>query len=360
MRGPARLLGWKVSGLAEVAAAHPRPGWRRRGGRRVALGVVLAGWVPASAEASARILSHCLARLPGVEHHVVVVANNAEVLERLGGRAPGGFPVVAGSNEEGEFSAYEEGRRYLSEQFGADLSAWMVLNDRLPAYGTAYLDTLSPGLLALAGTTALAAGHFDSRGRPLQFGQYRVPCWLRSNWLLLSGALAAPLGSLCPLKAADFDGLVPPCPPEVGPGGEWLGVPGGEVLGPWLTRPGGWEKAEALSRESWPRLRFKALAIMNEWALSARLGEAGAALVPWRQARALSQLEPGHHFTGEVLALYREQPAFGLGLDMSPTGRAQLAMAVLAHRAGAWRAAEAFAGAAARSARGWLEQAGPA
>jgi hypothetical protein len=144
------------------------------------------------------------------------------------------------------------------------------------------------------------------------------------------------------VSADEYERHVPKCLGKADgwPLSDWLGPGAGGVLREWLTEPGAWPKSEPLTEESWPRLRFKARAIVNEWALSVRLAETGAALVPWRQARIMSRLVPGAPFGSRLLEHYRESLDFGMGIEMSPSGRLRMALAVVAHRAGAEPAAE--------------------
>ena len=104
----------------------------------------------------------------------------------------------------------------------------------------------------------------------------------------------------------------------------------------FLTEPGGvhWTR-EPLSEASWPRLRMKALSIVNEWLLSLRLIDAQVPIVPWRLARAMSCLDTEDAFLHGLLEQYRTDPGFGGGLEGTAPGRLQLAAAVLAGRAGA-------------------------
>ena len=85
---------------------------------------------------------------------------------------------------------------------------------------------------------------------------------------------------------------------------------------------------------------MKALSIVNEWLLSLRLIEADVPIVPWRLARTMSCLGPGDAFLHRLLAQYRADPGFGVGLEGAAPARLQLAAAVFAGRVGATKVAE--------------------
>ncbi len=226
-----------------------------------------------------------------------------------------------------------------------------LVNDRLPAYDTGYLSALTPDLLRFVGSSAVASGRFDSRPRPIRFLGHELFCWIRSNFVLASSEVMKRIGSPRSLGLAEYEVHVPSAfPGSSWPLSTWPGGDAGELLRVWLTMPGGWSKAEPLDGQSWPRLRLKAMAVLNEWLLTARLFENGTALVPWRQLRVMSQLDPALPFSRHLLQMYRGSPRFGLGVDLTSTGRVQLAAAVLASRARAPGTAEKLLSAAGRSA----------
>jgi hypothetical protein len=363
---------WKVAGLAERACSFS---FNRKTKSPLTLGVVLAAWDTAGTAASVKLLEDHLGRLPGVDLSMVAVANNGEVLAdlRRGPRGPrgprGSFDVIAGSNAEAEFSAYEEGRAHIVEGYGAGADGpgpgvWVLVNDRLPAYDTGYLSALTPDLLRFVGSSAVASGRFDSRPRPVGLLGHELYWWIRSNFVLVSSEAMKRIGSPRSLGLAEYEVHVPSAfPGSSWPLSTWPGGDAGELLRVWLTRPGGWSKAGPLDEQSWPRLRLKAMAVLNEWLLTARLFENGTAVVPWRQLRVMSHVNPGLPFGGHLLQMYQGSPRFGLGVDLTSTGRVQLAAAVLASRAGAPGTAEKLlstAGRSAAAAYGASGRAGPA
>jgi hypothetical protein len=177
-------------------------------------------------------------------------------------------------------------------------------------------------------------------------------CYIRSNYVLVSASAVGLFDSLCAVRAKEYAAQVPvERHGEDWPLSGWLGPDLAALLRAFLTVPGrkAWTGAEPLTPASWPRLRMKALSIVNEWLFSLRLIEADIPLVPWRLARAMSRLSPSEAFSQSLLGQYRADAGFGGRLEGSAPGRLQLAAAVLASRAGAVRTAERFLSSAART-----------
>lgn len=343
-----RLAGWKAVGISErlcgVSPGH-------KPGKLLHLGVVLAAWDPTAAVRSVDLVRERLRSLRGVQWSMVVVANNDLVRQALA-HADGEYNVVIGSNREAEFSAYEEGRQSLNAGPEATPDVWMILNDRLPFYKQDCLWGATADLLQFASSVPIAIGAIDFLDRCLELRGQRFRCYIRSNYVLISGAALDRVGSLCAVSADEYALEVPAAfPGPDWPLSAWLGRDPGETLRAFLTVPGrqGWTRAEPLSTTSWPRLRMKALSIVNEWLLSLKLIETGVPIVPWRLARAMSGLSPEERFSQLLLGQYRADPCFGGGLQGSASGRLKLAAAVLAGRAGATKTAGNFLASAAWS-----------
>jgi hypothetical protein len=339
---------WKIVGAGERLC---RASLGREDGRLPRLGVVLAAWDPAAAAQSVDLVLAWLRSLRGAKWSMVVVANNKAVVPALG-PAKGEYTLVAGSNREAEFSAYEEGRHTLVAEAEKAPDVWVILNDRLPFYKADCLCGVTPALLQFASSVPIAAGTIDFLPRYFDLWGQRLRCYIRSNYILVSGAAIDRAGSLCAVSADDYALEVPTAfPGENWPLSAWIGPELGESLRIFLTVPGGvrWTRAEPLTAASWPRLRMKALSIVNEWLFSLRLIGAQVPIVPWRLARAMSRLGPHNAFLHGLLEQYRTDPGFGGGLEAIAPGRLQLAAAVLAARAGATKTAETFLSSAAKS-----------
>ena len=281
---------------------------------------------------------------------MVVVANNNAVERAL--PLNGGYHLMMGSNREAEFSAYEEGRQCLLAAAGPAPDVWVILNDRLPFYKADCLAGITPALLQFAASVPVAAGTVDFLPDYFHLRGQTFHCYIRSNYLLLSAAAIDRARSLCAISADDYAVHVPVTyPGRDWPLSTWLGPQLGGFLLDFLTKPGGrvsWSRAEPLTETSWPRLRMKALSIINEWLLSVRLIEAEVPLVPWRLARAMSGLTSSEAFSQRLLGQYKVDPGFGGALEPNLQGRLSLTAAVLAGRAGAPAVGERFLASAAR------------
>jgi hypothetical protein len=312
----------------------------RRGDRPVSLGVVLAAWDPIHALRSVGLLQRHLKKLAGVTWSMVVVANNDAVLAELRRSGGGGFAVIAGSNQEAEFSAYEEGRQALLRQVRPAPGVWLILNDRFPAYNrrhlwdTRQLSCLNAGLLHLASCVEMASGQVNPFATTIPLWQHRLSCFIGSYWVLVSAGALDRAGPLRSVTATEFGLHAPASFPGYWPLSSWLGPELSGYIAAWLTGPGRWQRAEPLTAVSWNRLRFKALSIVNEKLLSARLTESGVPLVPWRQARAISQLDPGSAFLQTLLQICRDHPDRCAGIALNPRASLLLAVAIIATRAG--------------------------
>ena len=341
------LAEWKAVGVGERLC---RMTLGRENGTVPHLGIVLAAWDPAAAAESVDLVLGRFRRLSGVKCSIVVVANNDDVRRTLAQNG-GEYSVIVGSNEEAEFSAYEEGRQRLVAGTGPAPDVWMILNDRLSFYGADCLWGVTPALVKFASAVPIAAGTIDFLPGYSELRGQELRYYIRSNYVLASADAISRIGSFCTVRAGEYASQVPVEPNGVDwPLSHWLGPDLGEFLRAFLTVPGkkGWTRAEPVNPESWPRLRMKALSIVNEWLLSLRLIEAGVPLVPWRLARAMSRLSPAEAFSQKLLAEYTADPGFGGALEGSAPGRLELAAAVLAARAGATRTAERFLSSAAR------------
>jgi hypothetical protein len=269
---------------------------------------------------------------------MVVVANNDTVLAATlaATTAQGGndVTVIPGSNDEAEFSAYEEGRQALAQRAATAPDIWLIVNDRLPAYAVRQLGSINTDLLYLTSRSEMAPGHIYPLVRPITVWQYRFSCFMSSYWLLLPAGALDRLGSLCSVTMEEYTRHAPTDFPGHWPLSEWLGPELSDYIGAYLTEPRLWSRSEPLDASSWPRLRFKALSIINEKLLSARMIELGLALIPWHQARAMSQLDPTSGFSHSLIEIYKDRPDVGPGIEMTPHGRAYLAGAITAARAG--------------------------
>jgi hypothetical protein len=327
------LVEWKFVGIGERLC---RLSLGRQDGRTPHLGVVLAAWDPSAAAESVDLVLRRLQSLSAVKWSMVVVANNNEVATALA-RPDGEYRLLAGSNREAEFSAYEEGRQFILSGSELRPDVWLIVNDRLPYYKADCLWGVTPALLHFASSVPMASGKIDFLPRHFELQGKKFRCYVRSNYMLVSAAAIDSIGTLCAVSADEYASEVSRAFSGGWPLSAWIGTELGEFLRSFLTEPGGenWMRAEPVSDQSWPRLRLKALSIINEWLLSLKLIDAKVPLVPWRLARDMSRLDPSGKLSQRLLWHYKADPGFGGALEPSLQGRLNLTAAVLAGRAGA-------------------------
>jgi len=212
--------------------------------------------------------------LKGVTWSMVVVVNNDAVLAATTGQGGPEITVIAGSNDEAEFSAYEEGRQAIARQAGPGPDVWLIVNDRLPAYAVRQLRSINTDLLYLISKLEMAPGHIYPLVRPITVWQHRLSCFMSSYWVLLPAGALDRLGSLQSVTMQEYARHVPADFPGYWLLSEWLGPELGDYIRAYLTEPGLWSRSEPLNAISWPRLRSKALSIINEKLLSACLAGA--------------------------------------------------------------------------------------
>lgn len=242
------------------------------------VGIVFAAWDPAASRASLDRIVRMLG--PVSEVTSVAVGNAAPAIEAVTDLAD---LVVAGSNEDAEFSAYDEGLRILHAD-RRSLDVLLLANDRAFSYPLDMRESGTARLLDNVRRHQLAVGHVDALPRPMEVLGRRVHAYLRSNLVLLPFASVRPGLALTSLAAARFDDLVP----VAYPGDcrlDGLGSPDyADFLRGWLTGTrdqDAWYRARPADAASWPELRLKAKSIVNEHLLSVRLEDAGLELVPF-------------------------------------------------------------------------------
>ncbi len=197
--------------------------------------------------------------------------------------------VVRGDNRHGEFSGYDAGVAARLGR-GGPPDVWLICNDRYDAYGH---DFTSLDLATVAGVVAelgALCGQVDRTAAPIGADD---GSWVRSSFMLMGEATRRRIGSFVSVDDAALAGLVPESMPEDGPLFGALGA-FGDHLEDWLTgasRTGltrHWYRAAPATPDTWPALRRKAKAILNEHELSARCRRAGCDLLPIHLVAALA------------------------------------------------------------------------
>lgn len=207
----------------------------------------------------------------------LLVVDNAPEGDLLGE----GYEVIAGSNRAWEFSAWDDGIAHVGTRLGAYDYVHLVTSAFNTLY-TRYLDRIDDDALQSVVGRAVAVGHVDRYGEPVELLGIRSQHWLRSSYLFLPPSELVALGSLVwvPDPNRFFSG--DPAKPfrEDAPISENYR----RYILDWLTGQGTgqgttWHSRFQLDVSTLPFFQAKATAILNEQLLSIRLRRQGCALV---------------------------------------------------------------------------------
>jgi len=225
------------------------------------------------------LLAHYARHLPSVEREILVIDN--ALPESHVEPKKDGVTLIGGSNEHWEFSAWDSGIRFLGSRLRGFDVVHLVTSAFRELYND-YIDLCDERLLSSVRRRSIALGHIDHYGEPVHFLGRVSQSWIRTSFLFLPPHELAMLGSLVSVRdEAQFFGgdaaapFLPDAPLNAGYRQNILG---------WLTGAGTgqgteWHSRFNLTAETLPRFRAKAMAILNEHALSIRLREQGCATV---------------------------------------------------------------------------------
>lgn len=217
-------------------------------------------------------------RMPGIERAVIVVDNAlpAKLIEQTPQRA-----LIGGDNSAWEFTGFDCGLRFV----GSRIWQYDLVHFATSAFNTLYtdyLDRFDEALLALVARHPVSIGHIDCYNEPVELLGFRLQHWIRSCFFFVPPAEALMLGSFASLTDGRpfFSG--DPAQPfrHDAPISEnyrryildWLT---GEDIGQGVR----WHSRLSLTKETLQSFEGKALAILNEQLLSARLRAMGCAVV---------------------------------------------------------------------------------
>lgn len=232
------------------------------------------------AEALPRIDEIFRRRMPGVARRTVVVDN---ALPR--GRiepAAGGVTVIGGDNSAWEFSAWDEGIRFL----GAELDGYDLIHIATSAFDTlytGYLKRFDDALLAEVARRRVACGHLDYYDTPVTILGEVSQHWIRSSFLVLAPAELRRLGSLVSVgpsqRAALFSGdPAAPFRADAPISENYRRYVTDWLLGAGTGQGTEWHSRFELTAGTLGFFEQKTMAIFNEQMLSVRLRAQGCAL----------------------------------------------------------------------------------
>ena len=232
-------------------------------------------------------------RASGYRSQSVVVDNSGRTRTEIAG--PSGSTIIPGTNSSWEFSAYDEGRAWLSERAAPAL--WLFLNDRFDAGSANALSLLSPASLRAVRDTRVLAGVVD-RGPPdvTLFGA-PVTRWVKSNFFMLSDRSLRRVAPIAEWTEPSFRRLLPlEAPPSWRSDRADASLAASELdaswtawIAEWLTGQTGrlsihWYGAKPPEELAWELFRGKVRGILNEHRLTQRAEASGLAVLPLRLA----------------------------------------------------------------------------
>jgi len=228
-------------------------------------------------DALSELLSFQRKRLPSVRHELLII-DNASSPRRTD---DGGARVIAGSNRQWEFSAWDEGLAHVGQRIWDFDLLHLVTSAHRTLY-TRYIDRFDVRMLEEVAGRGAAVGHIDRYNEPVGLLGYTAQAWLRSAFLFIPPAEVATLASL--VGVPEPGGFFSDDPAQPFCADAPLSQNHRRYILDWLTGPGTgqgvlWHSRFVLNRETLPYFRAKVLAMLNEQMLSIRLRRQACSLV---------------------------------------------------------------------------------
>ena len=244
-------------------------------------------------------LHRILERL-GSRNTPIIVIENADD-EMVSHHLDENTKVISGDNSLWEFSGWHRGINELVE-FAPDTNMLLLVTDAFvnaePRTKDDYCKQTKAIDLELSFDQNIVLGLLDPinfyRIHPSKRIQYRIAGWSFDHWMRTAFFLM-PMNVYSSVigrhKLHTFDNLDDFFPmhfngklflEDADADKNWR-----DMLHSWLTQE--WHSAGCLSKESWPLIRRKSLAILNEHALSCRIREAGVPIIDLRLLRWIEQ-----------------------------------------------------------------------
>ncbi|MDZ4799309.1 MAG: hypothetical protein SGI92_14190 [Bryobacteraceae bacterium] len=198
-----------------------------------------------------------------------------------------GVTAIGGDNSSWEFSGWQKALEW-SEAVGGPPDWILFATDAFDQLYIEFLQHFSTGLLQRLVTYPVALGHLDSYNEAVTAFGRTAQHWIRTSFFVVRAEDARKLGHLHTVTApAEIFAGNPQAPFLAhSPVDHKLQ---GYITG-WLTGPGtgqgvAWHSRFDLNPETLPYFEAKAIAILNEFSLSARLAELGIRLLDVTWAR---------------------------------------------------------------------------
>jgi hypothetical protein len=213
-------------------------------------------------------------QMPGIDRRVIIVDNALPTCfeERHPERV-----VIGGDNSAREFSAFDRAVQFI----GSDIWRYDLVHFATSAFHTLYVDYLErfdEALLATAARRSVCVGHVDCYNDAVEVLGFRTQHWIRTCFFLLPPSEVKILGSFVTTgESRRFFSANPESPfREDAP----LSQTYRRYIIDWLTgidigQGVEWHSRLTLTPETLPAFENKALSILNEHLLAARLRAMG-------------------------------------------------------------------------------------
>lgn len=225
-------------------------------------------------DAEKRVEAIFAKQLADVERTILVIDN---ALPRDTVEQHPNHTLLGGDNTFWEFSAWDRAIDYLGPQIWSFDLIHLVTSAFDTLY-VRYLDMFDARLLSIAAEKRACIGHIDCYGEPIEFSAFRSQHWLRTSFLFLAPTELKALGSLVSYRdmATLFSGD-PACPfrADAGISQNYQDYIIGWLTGADIGQGTAWHTTIHLNASNLPLFESKALAIINEHMLSARLRALG-------------------------------------------------------------------------------------
>jgi hypothetical protein len=217
-------------------------------------------------------------QMPEVERTTIIVDNAlpASHFEQVGGRT-----LIGGDNAASEFSGFDRAVQFL----GSSIWRYDFIHFATSAFRMLYVDYVerfSTAVLEKARQWPVCLGHIDCYDRPVEILSFSTRHWIRTCFFFMPPSEVKALGGFATVRDGRlFFSGVPEAPFRVEAP---LSPTYRDYIVDWLTGQDigqgvKWHSSFALTRETLPTFERKALAIMNEQLLGARLRAMGCRLV---------------------------------------------------------------------------------
>lgn len=285
--GTARPLRLRFS-----AASEHEMGARHKGGLRV-LTLLARHGIEKYNDALPRLDAYYQSKMPDVARRLVII-DNAEPPD-LACELTDSALMIGASNEAWEFSAWDAGMQRCSPELLRYDYVHLVTSAYWQLY-TKYIDRIDADMLQAIRGRDVALGHIDAYNEPVELLGRSSQSWLRSSFIFVPTASLRRLGAITSLlDGAQWFSNDPEAPfLAEAPLDERFRA---NIIG-WLTGSGTgqdteWHSRFGLNDETLPFFKAKALAILNEHALSVRLRAQGTATVDATWLYSLLQQKSG-------------------------------------------------------------------